>query len=381
MDFEFTPEQIQIRDMVRDFATSEVAPGAMKRDETCEFPIDLCRKLGELGLMGIIVPEKFGGAGLDVTSFALAVEEIAYRDGSLALTLASHVGLASGHINLAGSEALKRKYLPGLASGQKLGAWGLTEPGSGSDALGMKTTATKKGNKWVVNGSKSFITQGSLADVYVILARTDGIKGAKGVTAFVAEKGWRGLHVGKKEDKLGLRSSDTASLAFENLEIPEENVLGEVGHGFVDALKILDRGRVIIGAMSLGLGRASLTEAAKYSQERHAFGQPISNFQAIQWMLADSATELEAARMLVYRAAWMHDREMFAKKESSMAKLYASEAAWRACNRGLQVHGGYGYVKEYAVERFFRDVKLCEIGEGTSEIQREVISSQLFTQA
>lgn len=374
MDFEFTENHRMIREMVRDFATREVKPGALQRDESGEFPFDLCKKLGELGLMGILVPETLGGAGLDVTSFAIAVEELARHDGSLALTVASHNGLCCGHINLAASEALRKKYLPGLASGQKLGAWCLTEPGSGSDALAMQTTAVKKGDRWVLNGSKAFITQGSVGDVYVILAVTDASKGKRGVTTFIAEKGWKGLVVGKKEKKLGLKSSDTAALTFDNLEIPEENVLGEVGNGFVDALKVLDRGRVIIGAMALGLGRGALEDAVAYAKERHAFGQAISNFQAIQWMIADSGMELEAARLLVYRAAWMHDQKKFAKKESSMAKLFASEAATRACNRGVQIHGGYGYVKEYAVERYFRDVKLCEIGEGTSEIQREVIS-------
>jgi alkylation response protein AidB-like acyl-CoA dehydrogenase len=318
---------------------------------------------------------------MDVTSFAIAVEEVARHDGSLALTVASHNGLCCGHLSAAGNDALKKKYLPSLASGEKLGAWCLTEPGSGSDALAMKTTAVKKGDRWVLNGSKNFITQGSVGDLYVILAHTEKSKGSRGVTAFVAEKGWKGLNIGKKELKMGLRSSDTAALSFENLEIPEENILGTVGSGFIDALKVLDRGRVIIGAMALGLGRGALEEATKYSKERQAFGQPISNFQGIQWMLADSAMELEASRMLVYRAAWMHDHGMYAKNESSMAKLYASEAAMKACHRGIQVFGGYGYVKEYPVERYFRDVKLCEIGEGTSEIQRDVIASQILDRA
>lgn len=378
MDFELSENHLMIRDMVREFAEKEIKPGAFERDETGAFPFDLCKKLGELGLMGIIVPEEYGGAGLDVTSFALAEEEIARHDGSLALTVASHNGLCSGHILLGGSDALKKKYLPVLATGEKLGAWCLTEPGSGSDALGMKTTAVKKGDRWILNGSKAFVTQGSVAETYVILARTDKSKGSRGVTGFVVEKGWKGFVAGKKENKMGLCSSDTTALTFENLEIPEENVLGEIGQGFIDALKVLDRGRVIIGAMALGLGRAALEDSARYAKERKAFGKPISEFQAIQWMLADSQTELEAARLLVYRAAWLHDQKKFAKKESSMAKLFASEAAWKACNRGVQIHGGYGYVKEYAVERYFRDVKLCEIGEGTSEIQREVISSQVL---
>ncbi|HLG19304.1 MAG TPA: acyl-CoA dehydrogenase family protein [Bdellovibrionota bacterium] len=381
MNFDLEENHRMIRDLVRDFAAREVAPGAMKRDETCEFPFDLCQKLGELGLMGIMVPEALGGAGLDVTSFVIAVEEIARHDGSLALTAASHNGLCIGHMLVGANDTLKKKYLPSLASGKKLGAWCLTEPGSGSDALAMKTTAVKKGDRWVINGSKNFITQGSVGDVYVILAHTDRSKGTRGVTAFIAEKGWKGLTPGKKEEKLGVRSSDTAALTFENLEIPEENVLGNVGEGFINALKVLDRGRVVIGAMALGLGRGALEEAAKYSKERQAFGHPISEFQGIQWLLADSAMELEAARVLVYRAAWLQGNGKFSKKESSMAKLYASEAAMRACHRGIQVFGGYGYVKEYPVERYFRDVKLCEIGEGTSEIQRDVIANQVIDQA
>ena len=367
-----------VRDMIRDFAQKEIAKGAYERDQTGEFPMEIVKKLGELGMMGIMVPEEFGGAGLDVMSFTLVIEEVARVDASLALTLAAHNGLPCGHLLVGGSDALKRKYLPAMATGEKIGAWGLTEPLSGSDAMGMSTTAVKKGDKWVINGSKNFITNGTVADVFIIMAYTDKSKGSKGISAFVAEKGWKGLHVGKKEDKLGMRSSDTVSLTFENLEIPEENLIGELGQGFVDALKVLDRGRVVIGALALGIGKAALHEGAKYSKERTAFGKPISNFQAISWMIADSAAELEAAEVLLYQAAWMHDEKLFAKKESSMGKLYASEAAWRACNKALQIHGGYGYVKEYPVERFFRDVKLCEIGEGTSEIQREVIAAQLL---
>jgi alkylation response protein AidB-like acyl-CoA dehydrogenase len=378
MNFEPEENHKMIREMVRTFAREELKQGAIERDETGEFSFEIVKKLAELGLMGIMVPEDLGGAGMDVTSFAITVEEVARHDGSTALLLAAHNGLCIGHILGFAGDALKKKYLPSLAKGEKLGAWCLTEPGSGSDALAMKTTAVKKGNKWVINGSKTFITQGSVGDVYVILAHTDTSKGAKGVTAFVAEKGWKGFNVGKKEDKLGLRSSDTASLSFEGLEVPEENIIGQVGSGFVDALKILDRGRVIIASMALGLGRQALEEATLYAKERKSFGKTISEYQAIQWMLADSAMELEAAEKLIQRAAWLHDRKMFAKKESSMAKLYTSEAAWRACNRAVQIHGGYGYVKEYPVERYLRDVKLCEIGEGTSEIQRDVIAAQLL---
>lgn len=378
MKVEFSENHQMVRDMVRDFAKNEVAPGAMDRDEKCEFPLELCKKAGELGLMGILVPEEFGGSAMDVTSFAITIEEVARYDGSMALSMQANNGLSCGHILLAGSESIKKKYLPQIATGQKLGAWCLTEPGSGSDALAMKTTATKKGDRWIINGSKNFITHGTYGDVYVILAVTDASKGTKGVTAFVAEKGWKGLNIGKKEDKLGMRASDTTSLSFDHLEVPEENVLGTVGSGFVDALKILDRGRAVIAALALGIGRGALEESIAYAKQRHAFGKSISEFQAIQWMIADMATELEASKMLIYRACWMHDNKMFAKKESSMAKLYASEAAWRACHKGVQIHGGYGYVKEYPVERYYRDIKLCEIGEGTSEIQREVIASQII---
>jgi butyryl-CoA dehydrogenase len=378
MKIEFTENQQMIREMVRDFAKNEVEPGAIHRDEHCEFPLELCRKAGELGLMGILVPEEFGGSNMDVTSFAIAIEEVARYDGSMALSMQANNGLSCGHILAAGSESLKKKYLPDLASGQKLGAWCLTEPGSGSDAGAMKTTAVKKGDRWVINGSKNFITHGTYGDTYIIMAKTDASKGTKGITAFVAEKGWKGLNIGKKEDKLGMRASDTTSLSFENLEIPEENILGEVGSGFSDALKILDRGRAVIGALALGIGRGALEESVKYAKERRAFGKSISEFQAIQWMIADTATELEAAKMLIYRACWMHDQKMYAKKESSMAKLWASEAAWKATHRAVQIHGGYGYVTEYPVERYYRDIKLCEIGEGTSEIQREVIASQII---
>ncbi|MCB0308159.1 MAG: acyl-CoA dehydrogenase family protein [Bdellovibrionales bacterium] len=377
MDFEFSENHLMVRDLIKDFVKREVQPGAYDRDQTGNYPMEIVKKLGELGMMGIIVPEQFGGAGLDVTSFCIVIEEISKVDASLGLTLSAHNGLPLGHLLTSGSDALKSKYLPKLASGEQIGAWCLTEPVSGSDALGMNTVAEKKGTNWVINGSKNFITNATVADVFIILAFTDKGKGTRGVSAFVAERGWKGLTIGKPENKLGMRSSDTASITFENLEIPEANVVGNVGEGFIDALKVLDRGRVVIGSLALGIGKGALAEGAKYSKERTAFGKSISEFQAIQWKLADAATQLEAAEVLVYRAAWMHDQKTFAKLESSMAKLFASEAAWSACNQALQIHGGYGYVKEYPVERFFRDVKLCEIGEGTSEIQREVISSLL----
>jgi len=373
MDFAYSDNHMMIKDMVDEFAKKEIEPGAIARDEKSEFPLEICRKLGELGLMGILVPEEYGGSGMDVTSFALAVETIGRYDGSTALSVQAHNGLTCGHLLVAGSEGLKKKYLPKLATAEHLGAWCLTEPGSGSDASGMKTTAVKKGDRWIINGSKNFITHGTYGDVFIIMANTDPAKGNKGITAFVAEKDWKGLHIGKKENKLGMRASDTTALTFEDLEIPEENMLGELNRGFVDTMKILDRGRAVIAALALGIGRGALEESTKYAKERKAFGKSISNFQAIQWMIADSFTELQAAKVLVQKACWLHDHKRYAKKESSQAKLYASEAAHRACHRGVQIHGGYGYVSEYPVERYWRDAKLCEIGEGTSEIQRELI--------
>jgi len=377
MDFAYSENHMMIKEMVEDFAKKEIDPGAIHRDETSEFPLEICRKLGELGLMGILVPEEYGGSGMDVTSFALAVEAIGRYDGSTALSVQAHNGLTCGHLLVGGSEALKKKYLPKLATAEHLGAWCLTEPGSGSDASGMKTTAVKKGDRWIINGSKNFITHGTYGDVFIIMANTDASKGNKGITAFVAEKGWTGLNIGKKEDKLGMRASDTTSLNFEDLEVPEENMLGELNMGFVDTMKILDRGRAVIAALALGIGRGALEESVKYAHERKAFGKNISKFQAIQWMIADSFTELQASKVLVQKACWLHDQKKYAKKESSQAKVYASEAAHRACHRGVQIHGGYGYVSEYSVERYWRDVKLCEIGEGTSEIQRELIFKEV----
>lgn len=377
MDFSRSENHTMIKNMVDEFAKNEIEPGAIDRDENCTFPLEICRKLGELGLMGIMVPEEYGGSAMDVTSFATVVEAIARYDGSTALSVQAHNGLSCGHILTAGSEDLKKRYLPDMASGQKLGAWGLTEPGSGSDASSMKTTAVKKGDRWIINGSKNFITHGTYGDVYIIMANTDPEKGNKGITAFVAEKGWDGLIIGKKENKLGMRASDTTSLTFDNLEVPEENIIGEVNMGFVDTMKILDRGRAVIAALALGLGRAALEESIAYAKEREAFGKAIKDFQAIQWMIADSFTELQAAKVLVDKACWMHDQKMYAKKESSQAKLLASEVARKVCHRAVQIHGGYGYVTEYPVERYWRDTKLCEIGEGTSEIQREIIFGEV----
>jgi alkylation response protein AidB-like acyl-CoA dehydrogenase len=374
MDFELDDSHREIQRTVREFCEQEVKPHARRWDESGEFPHRTVQKLGELGVMGISVPEEYGGAGMDSLAVAVVVEEIARHDGSLALTVASHNGLGSSQIRYFGSEAQKRKYLVPLARGEKLAAWGLTEPGSGSDAAGMRTSAVKKGDRWVLSGSKMFITQGTVGDVFVVLARTDPPRAQKGITAFILEKGMKGFAQRPIHGKLGMRSSDTAELALEEVEVPDENRIGEVNQGFLDTLQILDRGRISIGALALGLARGALEEGRAYSKERQAFGRPIAEFQAIAFMLADMATETAAARLLVYRAAALADAGRPFGKEAAMAKLFASEVAMRATSKAIQIHGGYGYTREFPVERYFRDAKLCEIGEGTSEIQRLVIA-------
>ncbi|OGB91761.1 MAG: acyl-CoA dehydrogenase [candidate division NC10 bacterium RIFCSPLOWO2_12_FULL_66_18] len=378
MNFELTDAQRAVQETVREFAEREIRPIAHLYDEKSEFPWEIVNKMAPLGLLGMIFPEEYGGAGMDYVSYALALEEIARHDGGVALTVASHNSLCSNHIYLAGSEEQKRKYLVPLARGEKLGAWGLTEPGSGSDAASLQTAAAWKGDRWILNGTKNFITQGTVASVYVIMAITDRNRGKQGISAFILEKGTPGFRPGRKEVKLGVRCSDTAQLLMEDAEIPPENLLGEVHHGFLDTLKILDGGRIGIAAMAVGLGRGALEESVKYSKERQQFGQPISRFQAIQWKLADMATEIEAARLLTLRAAAMKDRSLPMTKESAMAKLFASEVGMRACTQAIQIHGGYGYLRDFPVERYFRDVKLTEIGEGTSEIQRIIIARQLL---
>ena len=382
MDFEFTEQQLMIRDMVRDFAKEHIKPNAEEWDEEEKFPRELFSQLGDLGIMGMNIPEAYGGAGLDYVSSALAIEEIARYDGSAALTVASHNSLGSGHIYQAGTEAQKEKYLPSLASGDKLAAWGLTEPGSGSDASGMRTKAERSGDTWTLNGSKTFTTQGSVGDVAVILANTSPEKKQKGITAFIVETDSPGFSVSKKMRKLGMRASDTVVIRLDDVEVPDANRLGEVDRGFIDTLQILDRGRIGIGALAVGLARGALEESLDYSQEREQFDQPIADFQAIQFKLADMATEIDAARLLVMRAATKADAagdggDRFTK-EASMAKLFASETAMRATEEAIQIHGGYGYTREYPVERYFRDAKLTTIGEGTSEIQRLVIARQIL---
>ncbi len=378
MDFALSEEQEMFRRMVREFAEKEVAPRAAETDETGQFPWPIVEKMATLGLMGLPIPEEYGGAGADTVSYAIAVEEIARACGSTAITLAAHVSLACKPLLLFGSEEQKRKYLVPLAQGRWLGAFGLTEPGAGSDAAACKTTAYLDGDEWVINGQKCFITNGSIADVVLIAAVTDKSAGTRGISNFIVPKGAPGFRPGRDEAKMGLRGSVTSELFFEDCRIPAENILGEPGQGFKQFLITLDEGRIGIGAMALGLAQAAFDAAVRYSKERVQFGQPIAKFQAIQWMLADTATELDAARLLVYRAAWLKDQGREFTKEAAMAKLFASEVAERACYRAIQIHGGYGYMREYGVERMYRDQRLCAIGEGTSEIQRLVIARQVL---
>jgi alkylation response protein AidB-like acyl-CoA dehydrogenase len=382
MDFELSDEHKLFRDTVRDFADKEVAPGAIERDKTHEFPHEIIEKMAGLGLLGVPFSEEYGGAGGDTVSYAIAVEEISRADGSLGLTLAAHTSLGASPFYLFGTEEQKRKYLVPQASGKMIGAFGLTEPHAGSDAGGTKTTAYLEDGQWVINGSKLYMTSGRICGVMVITAKTDTqAKGSKGISSFVVENPWEGLSFGKDEEKMGLRSSVTSPVFFENVRVPEENILGTPGDGFKQFLEILDGGRISIGAMAVGLGQAALDAALRYSNERHQFGQAISNFQAVQFMLADMAMKLEAARLLVYQAAWLKDQGRPFTKEAAMAKLFASEVGEDACHKAIQVHGGFGYIVEAQVERYYRDVRLAEIGEGTSEIQRLVIARELLKEA
>ncbi|MBM7116369.1 acyl-CoA dehydrogenase family protein [Archangium primigenium] len=381
MDFELPESHRALQASLRDFCERKVRPHAREWDKDEHFPLDVVRELGALGVMGMLVSEEYGGAAMDSLAVAVAVEEIARYDGSLALTVASHNGLGTSHLRVFGNDAQRSKYLPKLATGEWLGAWGLTEPGSGSDAAGMKTTAVRKGDGWVINGAKMFITQGTVGDVFVVLAVTSPEKKQKGITAFLLEKGMKGFSQRSIHGKLGMRSSDTAELVMEDVEVSDWHRLGEVDAGFIDTMKILDKGRITIGALSVGLGRGALEESVRYARERTAFGQPISEFQGLRWMFADMKTEVDAARLLVHRAACLADAGKPYSQEASMAKLFASEAATRACNKAVQIHGGYGYTREFPVERYLRDAKLCEIGEGTSEIQRSIISREVFKQA
>ncbi len=378
MDFELNDEQRMIRDMVRDFAQNELAPRAREVDEMGEFPWENIRQMAELGLMGLPYPEEYGGAGADTISYALAVEEISRACGSTGLTYAAHISLACNPIHMFGTEAQKKRYLVPLARGQYLGAFALTEPHTGSDAAALRTSAVLDGDEWILNGSKMWITSGSIADVVVVAAKTDPERGTHGISSFIVEKGTPGFMPGKDEPKMGLRGSITSQLFFEDCHIPRDNLLGKENEGFVQFMKTLDGGRISIAAMALGLGMAAFDTATAYAKERQAFGHPIADFQAIQWMLADTATELDAARLLIYQAAYLKDSGRDYTKEAAMAKLFASEAAERACFNAIQIHGGYGYSREYPVERYYRDNRLTQIGEGTSEIQRLVIARQVL---
>jgi alkylation response protein AidB-like acyl-CoA dehydrogenase len=378
LDFQLTDEQEQLKKSVREFAEREIAPNVMKWDEASEFPLTIVKEVGKLGLLGTVFPTEYGGAGMGYVEYVTAIEELSRVDGSIGIIVAAHTSLCSNHIFLAGSEAQKKKYVSQLATGEFIGAWGLTEPSSGSDAGSARMTAKRRGNSWVLNGAKTFCTNGHYADAIVVIAVTDRAANTHGLSAFIVDKETKGFRPGKKENKLGLRASDTAELIFEDCVIPSENLLGKEGDGFIDAMRVLDGGRISIAALSLGMAQGAYEAALKYAKERRQFGKAIGEFQAIQWKLADMATEIDAARLLTMRAASMKDAGMKTTLESSMAKLYASEVAVRCANEGVQIHGGYGFIKDYPAEKYYRDVKLCTIGEGTSEIQRLVIARQLL---
>lgn len=377
IQFDLTEEQEQVKRTAREFAEAEIKPNVMKWDEAQHFPRDLFKKMGELGFTGVIFPEKYGGAGLGYIEYVTVIEEISRIDGSIGLSIAAHNSLCTNHIFQFGNEQQKNKYVTPLASGEKLGAWALTEPDSGSDASGMKTTALNKSDRWVLNGSKNFITHGNSADICLAIAITNREMRSKGISAFVVERGTEGFIAGRKENKLGVRASETTSIIFQDCSIPQDNLLGELGHGFINAMQVLDGGRISIAALALGIAQGAYESALKYSLERKQFGKPIYEFEAIQFKLADMATQIDAARLLTMRAAWMKDSGRNTTKESAMAKLYASEAAVRVSEEAVQIHGGYGYTKDYPAEKYWRDSKLCTIGEGTSEIQRLVIARQL----
>lgn len=380
MDFTPTAEHDLIRQTMREFAEQKVAPIAAKMDEEDWWPTELVPEMGAMGLMGMTVPQELGGAGVDTVSYNIAIEEIAAVSGSLALSLAAQNGLGLGHILGQGTEEQVQKYIPKLASGEHIGAWCLTEPNAGSDAAGLQTTAKRDGDGWVINGQKQFITNGHIADVFTIMAKTDPSAGAKGITAFIGEKGMKGLNLGNKEDKLGMRGSITSQLYFEDLYIPDENVIGGeagLGQGFIGTMQTLDAGRIAIGSLALGLAKGAYDASLAYANERKQFGKPIGANQAIQWKLADMATSIDAARLLLHRAAVLKDQGKPFTQEAAMGKLYASEVGMKVTTEAIQIHGGNGYTKDYPVERMFRDVKLCEIGEGSSEVQRMVIARSI----
>ena len=378
MEFAYTPDQIALRKHVRDFAEAEIGPHVMEWDEAQTFPLAVVKKLGQLGYMGAIFPEDLGGAGLGYIEYAIIIEELSRVDASVGLIVAAHNSLCSNHIFLAGSAEQHRRYIPKLASGDWIGCWSLTEPEAGSDAGGTRSKAVKEGGAWILNGGKTFTTNAQYADVCVAMAVTDRSASQHGISAFIIDKDTPGFRVGKKENKLGMRASATGEVLFQDLRLPESQLLGKQGEGFVDSLRILDGGRISIAALSVGIAQGAYEAALRYSKQRKQFGRPISEFQAIQHKLSDMATNIEAARLLTYRSGWMKDNNRRVTKESAMAKLFASEMAVRVCDDALQIHGGYGFIKDYPVEKFYRDVKLCTIGEGTSEIQRLVIARQLL---
>ncbi|MGH9785550.1 MAG: acyl-CoA dehydrogenase [Terriglobia bacterium] len=378
MALDLTAEQGQVRHAVREFAENEIAPHVKEWDQAATFPSEIIPRLSELGLLGIIFPEKYNGGGLGYVEYATAIEELARVDAAVALTVAAHTSLCTNHIFLIGTDAQREKYVPGLASGKKLGCWSLTEAEAGSDAGGTRTTAERKEGGWVLNGIKTFTTNGSFADVCVAMAVTNPDLGHHGISAFIIEKGTPGFRSGHRESKLGMCASDTSEVIFEDCRLPPEGLLGEQGHGFIDSLKVLDGGRISIAALSVGIAQGAFEAALSYSQQRRQFGQQISEFQGIQWKLADMATEIEAARLLTYQAARLKDQGHSVTREASMAKLFASETAVRVSGEALQIHGGYGFLKDYPVEKFYRDARLCTIGEGTSEIQRLVIARTLL---
>ncbi len=380
MDFRLSDDQQLLRRTVREFAEAEIRPHVMEWDEAQHFPMELLPKLAGLGLTGIQFAEEYGGAAMSAVDYCICIEELARVCPAIALSVAAHNGLCSAHIAMFGTAAQKTRYLPRLVGGEVLGAWGLTEANAGSDAAAMRTTAVRRGDCWVINGSKQFITHGTIGGVMVVIAVTDRTKGHRGITAFIVEHGTRGMSAGKKENKLGMRASDTSEVLFDNCRVPAAEMLGDEGQGFINTLQVLDAGRIGIAALSVGLAQGAYEAARNYALERRQFGQPIAAFQAIQWKLADNATRIEAARLLTYRAAYLKDRGVRTTRESSMAKLFASEAAVKAADDCVQIHGGYGFVKDYPAEKYFRDVKLVTIGEGTSEIQRLVIARQLLGQ-
>jgi alkylation response protein AidB-like acyl-CoA dehydrogenase len=378
MEFGHSDEQKQLRRTVREFAEAEMKPHVMEWDEAQKFPLDVFRKLGKMGVLGAIFPEDLGGSGYNYVDYSIAVEELARVDPSVALSVAAHISLCTNHIYVAGNDEQRRRYVPKLASGEWMGAWALTEPESGSDAGGTHTRGVLDGGQWIINGGKTFTTNGELADVCVVMAMTDRSAAQHGISAFLVEKGTPGFRSGRKENKLGMRCSPTNEMILADCRVPASQLCGRAGEGFVDALRILDGGRISIAALSIGIAQGAYEAALSYSKQRKQFGRFISEFQAIQHKLADMATEIDAARLLTLRAAWMKDSGLNVNKESAMAKLFSSEIAVRVCNEAVQIHGGYGFLKDYPVEKFYRDVKLCTIGEGTSEIQKLVIARQLL---